>query len=311
MKRFLLVAGILCLCWTSACAKQGTSGCWIGAFFADVPLTEDIDRFQEDYGKKPAVVLIFLDWEKYPLESVVKEVYGQGGVLMITWEPWDAPTQKGIDYDALLSGKEDAYIRAFALKLKSIGKPVLLRFAHEMNGDWYPWSGQKIGGEKYQRLFRYVRKIFEETRADNVRWLFSINAENVPPENAYDLCYPGGRFVDYVGLDGYNWGTMRSWSQWRSFSDIFSEVYQDVLRRYSKPVIISEFGSTSAGGDKAFWIEEALKEMRRMPAVKGWVLFNVDKETDWRFLPDSPSGRKLKAGLEDSYFLEAVGAHLS
>lgn len=311
MNRWLLFSGILGLCLSSSCVKQGLAGCWIGAFIEDVPSAKDIDRFQEDYGKRPALVSIFLDWGRYPEERVVHDVYGRDGTLMVTWEPWTAATQKGIDYDALLAGSEDAYIRTFALKMKAIEKPVFLRFAHEMNGDWYPWSGQKIGGEKYQRLFRHVRKVFESVGADKVRWVFSINAENVPPANAYEACYPGDRYVDYVGLDGYNWGSTRSWGRWRSFQDVFSGPYEEVLKKFRKPVLIAEFGSASSGGDKAEWIREALESMRTMPELKGFVLFNKDKEADWRFSQDAPAGKALYEGLKSPYFWDRIDGGLS
>lgn len=301
-------AGILAL---GACVLFGScdgpkeAGCLTGAFLADKPTAASIEKFSADYGKRPALILIFLDWGKYPEESVIRDVEEAGSRLMITWEPWDASQKAGIDYDAVLDGEDDAYIREFALRLKAIGGPVFLRFAHEMNGDWYPWAGQKMGVEKYRKLFRYVHGVFEGVQAQNVRWVFSINAENVPASNTYDLCYPGDRFVDCIGLDGYNWGTTRSWSRWRSFKEIFLGVYQDVLKRYRKPVILSEFSTTSSGGDKALWIGDAFETIKKMPEVNGFILFNADKETDWRFSPDVASGQKLKAGLSDPYFREA------
>lgn len=276
--------------------------CMTGAFLADQPTTGDIEKFTADYGKRPRIVLIFLDWGKFPEQQVIRDVYGRGSILMITWEPWDAVRKTGIDPAVLCEGKYDEYIRRFALKLKAIGQPVFLRFAHEMNGNWYPWSGQKISPESYQEMYRYIHDAFSRVPADNVQWVFSINAENVPSENEYVLCYPGDRYVDYVGLDGYNWGTTQSWSRWRSFKEIFSSIYRDVNRRHHKPIIISEFSSTSVGGDKAKWIEEALRDIKAMPAVKGFVLFNLDKETDWRFPPASASGKKLNERLRDSYF---------
>jgi beta-mannanase len=288
-----------------SCSGQKGTGCLTGVFLADKPTVASIEKFSVDYGKRPALILIFLDWGKFPDEAVIRDVYDRGSVLVVTSEPWRAETKAAIDYDALLTGKDDAYIREFAVKLKGIRKPVLLRFAHEMNGDWYPWAGTKIGPEKYQKIFRHVRRVFDQAGATNVRWIFSINAENVPPANAYELCYPGDRFVDYIGLDGYNWGTTQSWSQWRSFSEIFSEVYEDVVLRYKKPVILSEFSSSSVGGDKVRWIDGALREISEMPLVKGFILFNIDKETDWRFPADSASGKKMKLGLESPYFLEA------
>lgn len=292
---------VLCLLFHS-CVPAKAPSCWIGSFLEDKPSAASIREFETDYGKRPAVVLVFLDWGRFPDEAVVRDIYGSGSVMMLTWEPWRAATKQGIDPDAVLEGKENAYLSAFAARLKAIGRPVLLRFAHEMNGDWYPWSAQKIGPEKYRQLFRYVRGVFDRVRASNVRWVFSINAEDVPSSNRYDASYPGEQFVDYIGLDGYNWGLTQPWSWWRSFREIFSGIGEEVFRQYRKPVIISEFGTTSSGGDKAAWIREALASIRKMPEVRGMVLFNVDKETDWRVVPGSAAGRELKKGFSDLYF---------
>jgi endoglucanase len=289
-----------------ACGGQKSAGCLIGAFLSDKPTVATIEKFVVDYGKRPALVLIFLDWGKLPGESVVRDVYSSGSVLMVTWEPWHAEEKKAIDFEALLAGKDDAYVREFALKLKAIGRPVFLRFAHEMNGDWYPWSGRKIGNKTYLGMFRHIHDVFDKAGVQNVRWVFSINAENIPPENAYAGCYPGDRYVDYIGLDGYNWGGTQGWSRWRSFRDIFSGVYGEVVNRYKKPVILSEFSSASVGGDKARWIQEALQAIKKMPEVKGFILFNVDKETDWRFSPDLKAGQEFKAEIKDPYFLGSL-----
>lgn len=299
-----LIAWIALICLSGACMRQERSGCLTGAFLDDRPSPDAITRFQEDYGKKPFFVLVFLDWGSYPDEKMVRDVYGAGSVLMITWEPWRAVQKEGIDYDALLRGEDDAYLREFAAKLKVIEKPVFLRFAHEMNGDWYPWAGDKITPEKYKKIFWHIRKIFDQVQAINVRWVFSVNAENVPTENKFDLCYPGDQFVDYIGVDGYNWGVTQLWSRWQSFKEIFSGVYEEITRRYPKPVLITEFGSTSAGGDKVRWILEAFQEIRKMPKVRGFVLFNVDKETDWRVAPENADGKQLKESLASPYFME-------
>lgn len=298
----VLALGV-CVLFTS-CDALKKSGCSTGAFLADKPTAAAIKKFAVDYGKRPVLILIFLDWGMFPDEAVVRDVYNSGSILVVTWEPWHAEEKKAIDFPALLAGKDDAYVREFALKLKAIDRLVLLRFAHEMNGDWYPWSGKKIGKDIYAGMFRHIRDVFNEAGVRNVRWVFSINAENVPTENVYTEYYPGSPYVDYIGLDGYNWGTTQSWSRWRSFKEIFHGVYEDVVRRYKKPVILTEFSSTSAGGNKALWIEDALREIKKMPKVKGFILFNIDKETDWWFPPAALSGRGLKTGLEDPYFLE-------
>lgn len=311
MKKAVLSIGFVGACvFFGSCAGSMGTGCLTGAFWTDRPTVASIEKFAADYGKRPAIVMVFLDWGKYPDGAVVRDVYDSGSALMITWEPWRAVQKAAIDYDAVLVGKEDAYLREFALSLKAIDKPVFLRFAQEMNGDWYPWAGAHIGPEKYRKLFQYIREIFDRAGVKNIRWVFSMNVENVPAKNDYVSCYPGSRFVDYIGLDGYNWGTTKSWSRWRSFNDLFSGIYAEVVRQYGKPVIISEFGTTSRGGDKARWIDEALKEVKRMPAVKALVLFNIDKETDWRIIPGSNAGQALRSGWENPYFRDAPSGDL-
>ena len=75
--------------------KQG-SYCLTGAFLADRPTTDSIKGFTADYGKQPAIILIFLDWGKYPDEAVIRDIYESGSALMITWEPWIAPQKTAI-----------------------------------------------------------------------------------------------------------------------------------------------------------------------------------------------------------------------
>jgi beta-mannanase len=139
--------------------------------------------------------------------------------------------------------------------------------------------------------------------ASNIKWIFSINWEDIPKEkNSYLSYYPGDGFVDYVGIDGYNWGDTQPWSKWMSFSEIFKNRYDEVNKLLNKPVLVTEFSSVSSGGDKALWIREALSSIKKMKKIKGFVLFNIDKEGDWGFKEGNPSGRALKKSLIDSYF---------
>ena len=263
MKYFLFAFLVLLLISSVSCEKRPAHGCLIGAFIADSPTSYDIDNFELSYGKKPFLIMVFVDWENFVEEDVIKDVYNSGSVLFVTWEPWYALDKKAIDYDGLLSGIYDGYIESFASRLKSIDEVVFLRFAHEMNGDWYPWSGSKLGKDKYIAMVKHIREIFNRLDADNVKWVFSINWENIPKDNRYHLYYPGDNNVDYIGIDGYNWGDTQSWSKWISFKDIFLEVYEDITERYEKPILISEFSSSSQGGDKAKWIKEAFGKYKK------------------------------------------------
>ncbi|MFA6609580.1 MAG: glycosyl hydrolase [Candidatus Omnitrophota bacterium] len=299
----VIAAGLVTITVLSmSCSSKTQPYCLTGAFLADSPTISDIDGFKKSYGKKPYMVMVFAGWGGLVDEKVIKDVYSEGCVLFVTWEPWDPATKEGIDFDKVLSGGYDGYIGSFGERLKSSGGIVFIRFAHEMNGDWYPWSGLKIGREKYIAVHRYLKTKFDKMGLADVKWVFSVNWEDVPKENNhFMLYYPGDGFVDYIGIDGYNWGDTKPWSSWMSFKEIFAHRYEEIMSLVKKPVLISEFSSTGSGGDKAAWIKDAIVDMKQMRGVAGFVLFNVDKETDWSFPADALPGKALKRSLEDGW----------
>jgi hypothetical protein len=68
--------------------------------------------------------------------------------------------------------------------------------------------------------------------------------------------------------------------------------------------MISEFSGSGAGGDKRLWIEEAMRSMRSLERLHAFIIFNVDKETDWSFPAAGDAGKELRRQLGNSYFTE-------
>jgi beta-mannanase len=187
----------------------------------------------------------------------------------------------------------DPYIDSWAQGLAAWEKPVLLRFGHEMNGDWYPWAAGANGNSAQQFIdaWIYLHERFTAAGATNVYWVWSpiASAEaavrSVPI--ALEDVFPGDAYVDFVGASGFNWGdTPQPWGVegWETFSDIFQETYAELQALSTKPVLITETASAELGGDKGAWITSAfLTEIpERFPAIEAVVWFNVLKETDWR-----------------------------
>ena len=80
------------------------------------------------------------------------------------------------------------------------GRSVVVRFAHEASGNWFPWSIGKAGNTvaNYKAAWRRIDRIFRQAGARNhTKFLWS----NLMPSR---LHYPGDRYVDYVG----SWGPM-------------------------------------------------------------------------------------------------------
>jgi beta-mannanase len=157
-----------------------------------------------------------------------------------------------------------------------------------MNATWYPWGGTVNGNrsEEYVAAWKHVVDIFRAEGAHNVTWVWSPHTVIQPedPLLALETFYPGDEYVDWVALDGYNWGSIRPAEGWRSFNDIFTESYQRLTSLTQKPVMIAETSSTELGGQKNTWYQEAIEVSLKetFPRIKAVVFFNLNKETDWR-----------------------------
>lgn len=273
--------------------RPGSSAIALGAYVSPgLWSASDIDQFTAIVGTDPAIVMWYQDWQHVPTRdfdtAIMDAVTIRGAMPLVTWEPWDytgTAMQPAYALRTILAGDYDPYIRQWARDAAAWGKPMYLRFAHEMNASWYPWSAGVNGNTsaEYVGVWRHIWDIFHQAGASNVRWVWSPYVE-LPGTVPYAQLYPGDAFVDWVGLDGYNWGTSQSWSQWTDFSTLFGASYDRIVGLTSKPFLIAETASAEAGGDKAAWILHSLLSdvPTRFPAVRAVIWFDIDKETDWR-----------------------------
>jgi hypothetical protein len=236
------------------------------------------DKYVAQVGREPGLVLMFQSWgplsEAGFCESCADNVLDRGASLVLTWVSQDytrPPMNEQSDYSlsTITKGNHDAYIRTYARDIASWGRPVKLRFDHEMNGDWNAY-GVGVNGnrpEEYVTAWKHVYRIFQEEGATNVEWVWSPNARGAavwPSKTPLSAFYPGDAYVDWVALDAYNWGTGRDGTSWHSFAEIFGPSYREITALTKKPLMIAETGSCEAGGDKAAWIRDAF--LRDIPA---------------------------------------------
>jgi hypothetical protein len=188
---------------------------------------------------------------------------------MVTWEPL---SYHGRSYPlrAIARGRYDGYVRRAARRAAEWGRPILVRFAHEMNGNWYPWGAGIEGndGRRYRRAWRRVVRIFRRAGADNVEWVWTPYIDGGRrPFRAY---FPGDRWVDWVGLDGFNWGYG---GRYLSFGGVFRSSYRRLARISRRPMMIAETGAYDHG--KPRWIRHALaRDLPRMHRIRALVWFN-------------------------------------
>ncbi|GGS00112.1 hypothetical protein GCM10010169_51050 [Micromonospora fulviviridis] len=278
------------------------------------------DRFEAAAKHKPQVMMFSSWWGSDRFDRTrFDRIRGRGMLPLLAWEPWDntvdeAARRKGLpvrEIDRIRSnqptyrlsriagGDFDPYLRSWAEGIKSLGYPVAIRFAHEMNGDWYPWSEASNGNRpgEYVSAWRHVRETFRAAGATNVTWVWSPNArwdDSMPKLSRF---YPGDDYVDWVGLSGY-YG-IGFHSDYRSFDEIFGPTFTEIREFSRKPLVITETGASDVTGRKAEWITEAFEALPRYPFVIGLIWFEVDKELDWRIVSSPAVAQAFATAVAD------------
>ncbi|EST10976.1 glycosyl hydrolase [Sporolactobacillus laevolacticus] len=213
---------------------------------------KSIHSYDAKIGITPASYVTFV---KFPmrqqdidkLNALTKEIAPTGGILLITLEPLDGLKA--------ISKKDDRDFAALCAKIEKHGLGVMVRFAHEMNGSWYPWSQQPtLYKEKFRSLAKYIHA---KTQNTAMLWApnsgggypfsggpyeakrgtndFSVldtdkNGKLTMHDDMYTPYYPGDDAVDWVGMSVYHWGNKYPWlenelPEARSFTDYITGNY--------------------------------------------------------------------------------------
>ncbi|MET8911528.1 glycosyl hydrolase [Micromonospora sp. NPDC004551] len=264
-----------------------------------------VDRFAAAARRQPQVMLFGVSWQSGTFDRALFDRIKDRGMLpMVAWEPWDhrvdqaarkkkltvreidrlRSSQPGYRLSRIADGEFDDYLRSWAEGVKSLGYPVAIRFAHEMNGDWYPWCEKANGNRpgEYVEAWRHVHDLFERAGATNVSWVWSPNARWSKTTGNLAEFYPGDDYVDWVGATGY-YGT-GAWSEYWSFDAIFGPTLAEIRTFSRRPLVVTETGASDAGGRKAEWIRETFRTLPKHRDIIGLIWFEVDKELDWRIV---------------------------
>ena len=315
--------------------SQSPAGAMIGVFtYEGTESTQQLEdsrirAYEELIGRRVASVMWYGSWEDPFPTANCQLVRAHGSLPHYTWEfAWPTrdvnfsgdrrPGESSLD--DVLSGMHDRYIDQFAGDARKWGGEVLIRFLHEFNGDWYAWSGSRNGGEgggpeKVRRAWRYVVERCRAAGAANVRWMWCAHGpatdRREEPWNAIESYWPGADYVDWLGMDGYNWYPSDASGNPKPYTDsdgCFADLYAQLrsLAR-DKPIAVGEMGSGefSYGEiDKAHWIAESFARMKSAyPAVELYTWFDIEKERDWRVSSSPQSLAAFRTAMADPYFL--------
>ncbi len=263
----------------------------LGAWNQGVPWDlSKLDAYTSQVGEvPPQVVLWYQSWGPYTDgafgPSLSEALYVRGHAQVLTWEPKDwryGINQTNYSLRAIASGKHDDYIRDYAQRVKDWGRLLYIRLMHEMNGNWYPY-GVNVNGNKpsqFKSAWTRVVNIFNGVGASNVEWVWCPNVGRPVWNAPYPMrsFYPGDDYVDWIGLDGYNYASSRS-MPWFSFEDVFGASYKEITNLApTKPLMLAETACDESGGEKAQWIEDIQSVLSlKFPKVKALIWFNQDE----------------------------------
>ncbi len=196
-------------------------------------LTAQMRAFDAASGKNHALYMHFLQfpnlqgefatWDKdangwIPAAKFAEATSKVGATPILTLEPYLPAT--------ILSWKpgSKAYeaTKAFAQGAGKWGQPLFIRFAHEMNGSWYPWAewtdknenmqrdaGEDTGftPENYRQAYRNIASMFRQY-APNAALIWCPNSGLLGggQRDVFRPFYPGDDVVDWVGIDVYERG---------------------------------------------------------------------------------------------------------
>jgi hypothetical protein len=216
------------------------AGAYLGVYTHGVPDSySGVAAFNSTIKAKPDVVMYYSGWYVPFPTKFATTVANNGAVPLVQMDP------DNISVSQIASGRYDGYLSAYAEAVRAYKHPVVLSFAHEMNGTWYSWGYGKTSPKVFVAAWRHVVRLFRALGAHNVTWLWTVNiidhahGGTIPSPDPW---WPGGSYVDWVGIDGYylkpNW----------KFAPLFGPTIAAVKKLTLDPILVAETGAVPAAG---------------------------------------------------------------
>jgi mannan endo-1,4-beta-mannosidase len=234
-----------------------------------------LGEWSSHVGVAPQLVAKFESFSQdRTIDAFLQEVQNQGVTrAMVSWEPWKpVPAQLGPQRQAqpqpgyrnidVATGSQDAYIRRFARSLAGFHGVVYLRYAHEMNGFWYPWSSDPPA---YVAAWRRIVRIIRREGARNVRFVWSVNPNLYESRGAWlrklRRYWPGRGYVDVAGSTMINFGGAKDYTVSR-----FEPRLRELRRVFREPVFLTETNTDRA--DRVSWLRGLRRMLERAPWIR-------------------------------------------
>jgi Glycosyl hydrolase family 26 len=271
----------------SKAGPAASSRSYVGVFEEGAPLSyTSLDAFAKRIGRQPNLVVYYSGWNEKFQAAFAMQAHFHGAIPLVQINPTN------VSMADIAAGRYDAYIRSYADHVRSYRYPVIIGFAHEMNGSWYSWGYRHTSPATWVRAWRHVVTVFRRQGATNVTWLWTVDRQQSLLARLPSY-WPGSAYVTWVGIDGYYFQR----------SDIFDRVFMPAIREVRtfshKPILISETAAAPAAG-KATKVEDLFAGVIRHRLL-GLVWFDVAQHgglthQNWRIEGNRPAVTAFRRG---------------
>jgi mannan endo-1,4-beta-mannosidase len=223
-----------------------------------------VEKFAKAVGREPNVVLYYSAWGDPFEKRLALNAYQHGAIPFVQISPGPLVTMA-----AVAAGKYDAYLRSYAHQVRDYVYPVIVGFAPEMNGNWDRWGWHHTKPSVWIAAWRHVVTVFRQQGADNVTWLWTVNASS-KGTGPLQQWWPGAAYVTWVGIDGYYFYHAST------FASTFDQTIDAIHALTSKPILLSETGIGQVAG-QAQKIPDLFDGVRAA-RVLGFVWFDQNQD---------------------------------
>lgn len=173
----------------------------------------------------------------------------------------------GETWSAAAAGAYDARWRQSLTELARLwsGRPgrLHIRFAHEFNGNWYPWSVNARSVSDFRTAWIRYRALQQELFPDS-ELVFSPNSESASDLD-WRSAFPGAQYVDVMAVDYYNmWPFARTAAEFLATSRAVDRYgaprglqrHAEFAASVGLPFAVAEWGNNAEFGDSPAYVEQ-------------------------------------------------------
>jgi endoglucanase len=249
------------------------------------------------------IVGTFLHWSKSGVTAAHLATQG------VNWANWVRsrtgvpmlnlmPGSEGHTLAEMANGSDDYALGVWARELHRWGHPFLLRLFPEMNGGWETYSPNGHSGmtsTSFRAAWRHIYWLFRtKNGATNVEFIWNPDRYFKGEHYSYADLWPGAGYVQWIGIDFYNWADTVHGTYWPYYLAYDSVQRARALSGAStKPLMVPEVGCAPYRY-KSQWIDRMASDFERLGILATvWFDEHPSGHPNWRL--DSSYAVKVSA----------------